>query len=99
MRSEAQHPQQRLSIATHFRVTESAVWTPLSSLCPRRPFFVRQLRTHGEEFHGSGCFAGPWYMKKGNDVPRREPPETLGEGQMAAAGSSDRALRSAATGH
>lgn len=46
-----------------------------------------------------GPTAGPWYTQKGNGVLRPEPPEALREGQMAAAGSSDRGPRSAAKGH
>lgn len=42
-----------------FGVSKSTVRALLSPLCPRRPLFVRSLRTHGAEFHGSGCFAGP----------------------------------------
>lgn len=41
MRSQAPAFGQLLSIAISFRVTKSAVWTPLSPLCPRRPLFVR----------------------------------------------------------
>lgn len=45
-----------------------------------------------------GPAAGPWYTQKGNGVQKLEPPETLPEGQMAAAGSSNGSPRSAAMG-